>query len=111
MKTLASAMYDLPQDPGLGVFALDLSSLLAPNALMYECKPPPSDLKSVRFNIPGNPLNFTTHSCVEFYASLKYKMMFDILESELRIEYMGQVAKKDFSEWLRECHQIRLGAT
>jgi hypothetical protein len=37
-------------------------------------------------------------------------MMFDILESELRIKYMGQFAKKYLAEWLRDCCQVCLGA-
>jgi hypothetical protein len=109
-NTLASTMYELPRHLGLDVFALDLSSLLVPNALMSICKPVPRQLKLVRFNVPGNPVPFTTHSCDDFFVSLKYEMLFDILESELQIEYVGQVAKKDIAEWLHDCRQARLGA-
>jgi hypothetical protein len=45
MKTLASTMYELPMDPGVDAFAIDLMSLLAPNALMSECNPAPSEIK------------------------------------------------------------------
>jgi hypothetical protein len=106
MKNLASAMYALPRDPGLGGFALVLSSLLTPNDRMSKCKPAPSELKSVRFNSPGNPVHLTKHSCDDFFASLRYEMLFDILESDLRIEYEWQVAKKDLAEWLRDFRQV-----
>jgi hypothetical protein len=61
MKNLASAMYELRRNPGLDAFALDVSSLFAPNDFMSKCKPTPSELKSVRLNIPGNPVHFATH--------------------------------------------------
>jgi hypothetical protein len=70
----------------------------------------PSELKSVRFNIPENPVPFTTHSCYDFFGYLKYEILFDILKNELRIEYVRQVAKTDLAEWLRDCRQVRLGA-
>jgi hypothetical protein len=42
-------------------------------------------------------MHFTTHSCDDFFTSLKYERLFGILKCELRIEYLGQVAKKDFA--------------
>jgi hypothetical protein len=36
-------------------------------------------------------------------------MLFDILEEQLCIEFMGKVAKKDLSEWLFDCRQVRKG--
>jgi hypothetical protein len=49
-----------------------------------------------------------THLCEDFFESLEYEILFDPLA--LRIKYVGQVAKKDLAEWLRDCRQVRLGA-
>jgi hypothetical protein len=36
-------------------------------------------------------------------------MIFDILEEQLCIEFVGKVTKKDLSELLRDCRQVRMG--
>jgi hypothetical protein len=37
-------------------------------------------------------------------------MLFDILESELRTKYVGQVTTTYLAEWLRDCRQVWVGA-
>jgi hypothetical protein len=103
-------MYELPRYTGLDAFALDLLSTLMPIDLMSECKQVPSELKLVWFNSPGNSVPFATHSCDGFFASLKYEILIDILESDFRIEYVGQVVKKYLVGWLSNCRQVWLGA-
>jgi hypothetical protein len=99
MKALVSAMYKLPRDPGLTTHLL--WTCFHYSCLMLLCP---------WFNSPGNPVPFTIHPCDGFFASLKYEMMVDILESEPRIEYVGQAAMKDLAEWLRDCRQVRFCA-
>jgi hypothetical protein len=45
---------------------------------------------------------------VIFFSTVKHGMLFDILEEQLRIEFLGKVAKKDISEWLHDCRQLQM---
>jgi hypothetical protein len=97
-KTLSSAMFELPRDPLLNAYAPSLETLLNPAALMAECQATPGHLKLVRFNGGNNPIPFTSHSCEDFFAAIKHYMLFDILEEQVHIKFMGRVVKKDMPE-------------
>jgi hypothetical protein len=101
-------MFELPRDPLLNAYAPSLETLLNPTALMADCQSTPGHLNLFCFNGGINPIPFNSHSCEDFFSAIKHDKLFDILEEQLHIEFVGKVAKKDLSEWLRDCRQVRM---
>jgi hypothetical protein len=101
-------MFELLCDPLLNAYASSLEMMLNPAALMADCQATPGHLKLVCFNGGSNPIPFTLNSCEDYVSAIKHDMLFDIPGEQLRIEFVGKVAKKDLSEWLRDCRQVRM---
>jgi hypothetical protein len=101
-------MFELPRDPLHNACAPSISTLMHLSALMAEYKASPGQLELVRFNGGDNPLPFTSHSCEDFFSTIKEDMFFGILEEQVHIEFTGKFSEKGLSEWLRDCRQLRM---
>jgi hypothetical protein len=108
-KTFSSDMFELTRDPLINANAPSLETLLHPTAIVAEWQATSGQLQLVRFNGGSNTIPFTSHSCEYLFYVIRHGMLFDILEEQLCIEFMGKVAKKDLSEWLFDCRQVHKG--